>query len=570
MLKRTTITPALLIAIIAILLTLFSHQRSSAQGYSYWAVTGPVPNSGTVTQDGGAPYNWSGESYNGFEAEPSSTENSISMSGTVGPITLTWCPGNGSPTSPPAMQQQYLPVLVTLDVSGWVAEDGPVLPASWTLNDGYGDSSTAMSGYGSGEQSYGKHLIQAPVTDSGGTWTATVPVDTLSGSGTDPLFPLEMAMSLFAEPDTRSVTITAGTSAKVPQTDTGLVTDGNPTWPLIEDQYQNVQYQPGPEPIGAGAATNGDFGLDDYNEILENDITTKFTYVANATGNWHMAGATDNWFSSLHQAGQTVTLTSPSDAIPSFTVGYVNPDPGDNSSGDISGPKDHIHLTLMDGTGSDGASASANLYVTLHPLVEASLINGPTAQLDPNFYSFIVAPQAWPGGQPTNDTLMQTVDSPSAAYESQVLNGGSLACTAISAATFCAQPFSAICGVIGVGLDAINQGIDSSGQISRDLLWPSYSYYGYYPNQWSANGPTEYPTNAGAPADFKAQCANPSYVSEQCTCNPYEISTYENSLYDIDTWGPAGYASYGEQLFGKWHDTKTIGVWTYVSRNGNR
>jgi hypothetical protein len=88
MLKRTTITPALLIAIIAILLTLFSHQRSSAQGYSYWAVTGPVPNSGTVTQDGGAPYNWSGESYNGFEAEPSSTENSISMSGTVGPITL--------------------------------------------------------------------------------------------------------------------------------------------------------------------------------------------------------------------------------------------------------------------------------------------------------------------------------------------------------------------------------------------------------------------------------------------------------------------------------------------------
>ena len=120
---------------------------------------------------------------------------------------------------------------------------------------------------------------------------------------------------------------------------------------------------------------------------------SNITYHANVGGNWQVYTSSYSWFSSLKQQGDSNTLNSPVlalDVIPDFTNSYLDPWYVDDGSlgipaieiapGDTNASKpDHIFLKYTDGGNAgpyqgDGASATANYYMTLH---EANEINYP-------------------------------------------------------------------------------------------------------------------------------------------------------------------------------------------------
>jgi hypothetical protein len=345
-----------------------------------------------------------------------------------------------------------------------------------------------------------------------------------------------------AVPDNRTLSITSGTNAKSPVIDYSPQSPQNPYWPGVADQYGNMQWQPGSEVVNADGSTNGDIGLP-----LQGDLITDADFQALPLGNWTVVGSKYNWFDSHRQLGSSGTLKG-GDTIPTFTVGYDNPEADVQDpnilpdTGDL-GLTDHIHLSYTDGTGSDGAVATANLYMHCHPTVFSYAINspypnGPNATTMVNFPN----PGVWASGYPGLDS---SGDVGYSAYYAVYGDIASLGTGLADIGTLLTpipdlDVVGAVLAAAGIGLNLIgNDQQETKKGVVVDDHWPGASAAtGTDVDQWAGGiVPSGVSSTAGSgPWDY--------------TAIPMVCQNYANYLYAVDQWGVSGYASYGEKVVG--------------------
>ena len=159
--------------------------------------------------------------------------------------------------------------------------------------------------------------------------------------------------------------------------------DGDPVWASV------------PNVMDASGTMYGDIGIPDGYPIKEfvkgqeNDQGTHSqqsvapSYGASLTGDWSTSGLTYTWYDSLTKTtawgiyGEGYNLSTnggervntPGVGIANFPVVYQGA--AVNNDGSVALPGDtnslsHIHITITDGYGSDGAIKTANYYMNIH------------------------------------------------------------------------------------------------------------------------------------------------------------------------------------------------------------
>jgi hypothetical protein len=271
-------------------------------------------------------------------------------------VTLTpffrWVPGS-NPSAPPSI------LYAKITSAAYAGDENG---GSVSADNGFGDvSNQPPPGYYSiGASSVGSHLEHK---DPQGQTLVSLPPQTLSASGgrANDWQSISSQVEYQAVTDNRNraVTITSSIDAtNYKQADPNSPTDGNG-----DPNYIGV-----PHAREANGTMRGDVGL----SITGPNDFTNITYHANLTGNWQTPGSY-NWFSSLKQVSDNGSLYPPD-----FTNVYAKPWWVDSDTpgvpphvylceADPSKP-DHIHITCTDG--GDGATASADYYMTLHPAEE--------------------------------------------------------------------------------------------------------------------------------------------------------------------------------------------------------
>ena len=307
-----------------------------------------------------------------------------------------------------------------LRVSAGVSSDSGspsgTLTASASASDSLGDSASAAypaPANPPAQSPGGSHLVRASV-DGNGVATASFS-GTLDGAADNEVhygemqqYPNYPGYSWMQVTNGRAVATASATvsgGVKTDKRDVTISADVDPTFTkspkldangvYIYDQWGNTQYQPKLNIPDNDGTMHGDVGLavspDHVLVPTPSDTALYVTYRANRVGGWHVGGSQDWWFASLMGVSANDMLTNPYD-VSTFVIGYARPSDPSLTAYDTNGDPvysqptpgqvgaDHIHLTYQDAApcnGGDGATATANYYMTTHDTEESPFLFRP-------------------------------------------------------------------------------------------------------------------------------------------------------------------------------------------------
>ncbi len=469
--------------------------------------------------------------------------------------TWTWVPAaapNGQPA--PAVLNLLVSAPVSVDISPNYSN--PSLSSGLTgtasASNGLGDTANMTEGSVYAKQGLpGKHLVQFPV-GAGGSVTVTVSAQgsvSLTNSVTyGALFPTipqpyptdpyvyratngfaysmgDADVSASAQQDHRAVTTSASvdpTLAKGPRY--------NGDHSLMFDIYGDELFTPHPHAPTADGTMYGDLGIDEVANIPLNSITVD--YQGNRSGNWHIAGDTDWWFTDMtdsistpdHQ-GDTMTSSSPN--ISNFAVEYNGdtvaglPGGADNSGDRVTLGTNHIHLTYTDG--GDGAIATANYYMDIHHSWEWVA----SKKLADGFWRNVALTVANPGYAGNNGTISCTwsEDNPFVAEASISNNDLVAGAFTVAGAATPLPGLNALLTFIGFAADKFGPKPDSG----------TADFNGCWGSRWST-------FSTPPPANYATMTPQQqSDFRQYYTMAPSLFLHYTTNYYLGDHWGPNGY-----------------------------
>jgi len=417
------------------------------------------------------------------------------------------------------------------------------------VQDGYGELAQVIVAAPPYPYSYGSHGVSGTAT-AGGLHLVTVGVQTVGGKG---IYTINLSGSAQAQAanslnganfvgeasatatlsggakhDDRAVTISANvdpTLAKGPRHDES----GTEMYNIYGDQM----FTPHPHSREPDGTMYGDLGIDEVTNIPLNSITVD--YQGNRSGNWHIDGDTDLWFTDMtdsistpdHQ-GDTMTSSSPN--ISNFGVKYN----GDTVAGVPGGALDngdrvtlgtnHIHLTYTDG--GDKAKATANYYMTVHRPYEYILSKKP-AEADWRPVSITIDPnQSFGNDSPCSFTY--NADNPMVA-EVTFDGTGKTATVGTLTVAGAATPLPWLNALLTAGAF----GLDKFGPVpahgGADFVQCFESNY----STFNVDRPSDY---------FSLSLDERRKVRAHYKIQPYFFVRYTKKYYIVDTWDWKGYA----------------------------
>jgi hypothetical protein len=381
-----------------------------------------------------------------------------------------------------------------------------------------------------------------------------------------------------AVPDTRSVSISSGTNAKVP-IPAPIVGEGPPSPYWLEDEYGNEQFQPGSELTDTDGTTHGDTTFSGYIDVPTGGVNpvdgSPITW-EEPVPNWQyftptFSGSWGNWGPPI-----TPTIYDPNDPTgnetrtigdPAVTWGWSPSESDDwEMYGKCSMPEDpyvassgpavpyNVSYTATS-LASPVATATAKCDLMVHQNVEVKAINSPTDTTDPNYYStqtypaVLTSSAAQPGGSETYSY------APGVALYGSFSGDGTML-QAISAALFEIPEASAILNLAGFLANSINDNTSTTGTAIYNSVWPTGNPADI--NVWNGTPPPGW-----VPGVTYLGLANPK-EAQFCTFTVKEVVYYKNTLYSCDTWGSNGYVRYSEDFVGTNSGTgQPQATWTY-------